>query len=182
MPCIPPESAESGKRFPPKTFPGPPVGESQCRHHADRLSCPGSPRFRDLPRQDRLCRRKDRSPLAVYYITVQEANQAEMPARRKEKRLRSVLFSRWSNLLVKFRVGSCPLFRNTPPSTHPRKFEIPGTVKRKTASGADHGCGWNRVLIRTTVRISCGAHFGIRNSGIGICISSYMFIYCAKSR
>ena len=26
------------------------------------------------------------------------------------------------------------------------------------------------------------AHFGMRNSGIGICISSYMFMYCAKSR
>lgn len=25
-------------------------------------------------------------------------------------------------------------------------------------------------------------HFGMRNSGIGICISSYMFMYCAKSR
>ena len=42
MPCIPPESAVSEKRFPPKTFSGPPEGGSICRHTSDHLSCRGS--------------------------------------------------------------------------------------------------------------------------------------------
>ena len=115
---------------PRKRSPAPPVGESQCRHHADRLSCPGSPRFRDLPRQDRLCRRKDRSPLAVYYTTVQEANQTELPTWRKEKRPGTVLFPGWSNLLVKFRAENHPFFGNTP-----RERTRKGEKKNRTRGG-----------------------------------------------
>ena len=170
MPCIPPEFAVSGKRFPPKTFPGPPGGEIQCRHYADRLSCPGFPRFRDLPCQDRLCRRKDRSPLAVYYITVHDAKQTEKASRKKKKSLGTKLFSRWSNLLVKFRGG------NGDSST--RKH------KNRTRGEPTNAAG---LAFFSSARIarnedSGPTHFGMRNSGIGICISSYMFIYWAKSR
>ncbi len=151
----PPGIRRIRKTFPPENVPRPPCRRIPMQTSADRLSCPGSPRFRDLPRQDRLCRRKDRSLLAVYYTTVQEANQTKNPARRKEKRHGTAFFSRWSNLLVKFRAGSCPLFRNTPTSTHPceqiRKFwnsekknRIRGgpRMRRESRCHPHEMCGW----------------------------------------
>lgn len=169
----PPGIRRIRKTFPPENVPRPPCRRIPMQTSADRSSCPGSPRFRDLPCQDRLCRRKDRSLLGIYYTTVQEAKQTYKPAMKRKKRGPDALFSRWSNLLVKFRGAEARLF----PSAM-------NTEKRKPHPGRTTDAAGIALSSARNVRMETSdqAHFGIRNSGIGICISSYMFIYCAKSR
>ncbi len=181
----PPGIRRIRKTFPPENVPRPPCRRIPMQTSADRLSCPGSPRFRDLPRQDRLCRRKDRSLLAVYYTTVQEAKQTYKPAMKRKKRGPDALFSRWSNLLVKFR-GAKPVFlkhADVETSGHGTRLRE-NSGKREPHPGRTTDAAGIALSSARNVRMETSdqAHFGIRNSGIGICISSYMFIYCAKSR
>ena len=63
MPCIPPESAAFRKTVSPrKRSSGPPGGKYQCRHRADRLSCPDFPRFRDFRVRTAYAEEGNRSP------------------------------------------------------------------------------------------------------------------------
>lgn len=65
-----------------------------------------SPRFRDFPRQDRLCRRMDRSPLRIYYITRQTRKQVGKAALRRKNRLPDALSSGWTGSVYRLSVHS----------------------------------------------------------------------------
>ena len=108
MPCIPPESAAFRKTVSPrKRSSGPPVGKYQCRHHADRLSCPDFPRFRDFRVRTAYAGERNRSPSRDYYTMPPCANQTEKHARPQEKTPPHALSSRCSRLQFRQR---CQIF------------------------------------------------------------------------
>ena len=64
-----------------------------------------------------------------------------------------------------------------------RKPFFRGARKEKTAPGTPPDAAKSSILSRLfNIRDRGPPHFGMRNSGIGICAPSYMFMYCAKSR
>ncbi len=89
----------------------------------------------------------------LYHRSGGESN--EKPGTEEGKTSRDGFFSRWSNLLVKFRGGSSPFFRNAPPSTHSReetrifwnnekKNRIRGgpRMRRESRCHPHKMCGW----------------------------------------
>ena len=190
MPCIPPDSVDSGKRFPPKTSSGPPVGGVRCRQCGSFHPARESPRFRDFPVQDRLCRRMDRLIVPPSVFTIPCGGR-----RSKREKPRA----RWKNVLApgigpdeQLRCTGYPFISdqnglpgcrgenrgNESGDTRPAaRHERRQKNTRGETSGERMHCPDGRT-VRTAD--SDRNHFGMRKPGIGICISSYMFMYCAK--
>ena len=193
MPCIPPGPVDSEKRFPPKTFSGPPADGILCRQCGPFI-LPGSPPDSvTLPRQDRLCRRKNLSPLHFYYTMRRAKKQIGKFPRKREKRACSRHYPGWA----------CSVYRN--PFIHPGQKRTAGpaiggnrdsgetgapqaspakkneSAAKKTPGAKTSGDGMLSPAARS-VRTddSDRTHFGMRKPGTGICISSYMFMYWAK--
>ena len=113
-------------------------------------------------------------PLAVTIPCVHARSKRGKAAGRKKNRRGKHFFPRWSSLLYKF----CGRRRTGPPFSRRRSFRAEkGNRTRKRSPDA---AGF--LFVFRPFRRTRPAHFGMRNCGIGIWASSYIFIYCAKSR
>ena len=161
-------------RFPPKTVIRPPWRripmQTSCKPFILTRNSPDSV----IPGQDRLCRREGSLPLSLllYHGLNSKASGKQCPNKGK----------------------------TVPVGIFSGMVKIAGQVSRPDNEKQDvHGqAGWRerqkphprRTRMRQEKRFPyfvCSGqvdsvHFGMRNAGIGICISSYIFMYCAKSR
>ena len=145
------------------------------------------PRFRDSRARTAYAGERIAPLFSVTISCPVRMRKRETPSDRRENGVRRRFFSGWSDLLVKFCVRTdCNsdgrrLFADLVISTPVRGN--PG--REKAAPGDEPECGGRPVRAAGRgggVMSVRSAHFGMRNSGIGICMPSYMFIYCAKSR
>ena len=177
MPCIPPVTSRPRTAVSPrKRSSGPLDGGFQCM--ASRGSFILS---RDSPDSvisgpGPLMPEKRIAPLLNHTISsVWERSKPENATGQRKKRSRTLFFQGgqicWSSFA----------------SVDVRKNVFAGSIRRerKTAPGKkspDAADCLDCILCSVrSARTGCN-HFGMRNSGMGICISSYMFMYCAKSK
>ena len=182
----PPRPCRLRKTFPPENVLRPPVGGVRCRQCGSFHPARESPRFRDFPVQDRLCRRMNRLivPPSVFTIPCdgRRSKREKPPARGKN------VLDPGIGPDEQLRCTGCP--KRTPRLSRrkqrkrKRRYEASRPARAATkkhpgrkTSGERMHCPDGRT-VRTAE--SDRNHFGMRKPGIGICISSYMFMYCAK--
>ena len=103
LPCIPPEIVVSGKRFPPKTFPGPPWRRIPMQAFRESFILSGSSPDSVILQDRTAYAGEGIAPLfTVYYTMVRAGKQMEKPRRTRKKTARRAFFAGWSNLPVKF--------------------------------------------------------------------------------
>ena len=150
MPCIPPEIVVSGKRFPPKTFPGPPWRRIPMQAFRESFILSGSSPDSVILQDRTAYAGEGIAPLfTVYYTMILAGKQTEKPRRTREKTARRAFSAGWSNLLVKFRgrndgMADRTTGLNRRGERRSRAGKVPdGTAdaKRKAAPGADLRCG-----------------------------------------
>ena len=184
----PPRTRRLRKTFPPENDLQPPVGGVQCRQ-CEPFILPGSPPDSvTFPRQDRLCRRMDRLIVPPSVFTIPCGG-------RRSKR--GTPRARGKNVLVpgivqddQLRCTGYPGQKRTARRSRRKRGNGSGKPKsadrgengNKKTPGAKTSGDWMHCPDGRTVRTedSGRTHFGMRKPGTGICISSYMFMYCAK--
>ena len=119
---------------------------------------------------------RDRSPSCCYYIMHLGLKQTRNWRRTQKRTPSDTLFSRWSSLLVKFHGGQGGK-RRFGVEHHSMPQKRKNRIRRIFPDAA-----MNDSVSACSGQADADHFGGMRNCGIGICVSSYIFIYCAKSR